>query len=63
MRKSLSPWYAVELDEGTAPWAYDKDGQPFRVIAPLAVVTVIRGEDDQRILIDIQCLQSNTYRQ
>jgi len=36
-----SPWFMVELSPATAPWAYAKDGQPFRVIATLEALAVL----------------------
>jgi len=33
--KGASRWFSVELTKDTAPWAYERDGQPFRVIAAL----------------------------
>jgi len=36
-----SPWFMVELSPVTAPWAYAKDGQPFRVIATLEALAVL----------------------
>ena len=33
--KWLSPWYAFELTETTAPWAYCRAGEPYRTIAAL----------------------------
>eukprot|EP00972_Heterocapsa_arctica_P099866 14731883-Heterocapsa_arctica.AAC.1 len=32
-----SPWSAVELDESSAPWAYEK-GLPYRAISALELV-------------------------
>ncbi len=31
----ISPWFSLELNETTAPWAYSKKGQPYRTIAAL----------------------------
>ncbi len=30
-----SPWFAIDLDRTSAPWAFSKGGQPFRAIAAL----------------------------
>jgi len=38
---SLSPWFFVQLNDQTAPWAYEKDRQPFRVIASLEALAVL----------------------
>jgi len=38
---SLSPWFFVKLDEFVAPWAYEKDRQPFRVVASLEALAVL----------------------
>jgi len=38
---SLSPWFFVKLDEESAPWAYEKDRQPFRVVASLEALAVL----------------------
>ncbi len=32
---SRSPWFALNLNRDSAPWAYTKGGQPFRTIAAL----------------------------
>ena len=37
IRKELSPWFAVELSEATAPWAYTR-GEPYRVISALELL-------------------------
>jgi len=36
-----SPWFMVELTPVTAPWAYARGGQPFRVIATLEALAVL----------------------
>jgi len=36
-----SPWFFVQLSEQTAPWAYEKDKQPFRVVASLEALAVL----------------------
>jgi len=36
-----SPWFMVELSPANAPWAYARDGQPFRVIATLEALAVL----------------------
>jgi len=36
-----SPWFFVALDEHVAPWAYEKDRKPFRVIASLEALAVL----------------------
>jgi len=36
-----SPWFFVQLDDQTAPWAYEKDRQPFRVVASLEALAVL----------------------
>jgi len=38
---SNSPWFYVELTPRTAPWAYARGGQPFRVIATLEAMAVL----------------------
>jgi len=38
---ALSPWFFVALSEETAPWAYEKDKQPFRVVASLEALAVL----------------------
>ena len=37
-----SPWFAIELNRATAPWAYHK-GQPFRAIAALEALGALIG--------------------
>ena len=37
-----SPWFAIELDRQSAPWAYHK-GQPFRAIAALEALGALLG--------------------
>ncbi len=39
--KSASRWFSLELDRESAPWAYLRDGQPFRVIAALEAYGVL----------------------
>ena len=39
--KWLSPWYALELTEATAPWAYCRAGEPYRTIAALEAMAVL----------------------
>jgi len=36
-----SPWFFVELNDEVAPWAYEKDRQPFRVVASLEALAVL----------------------
>jgi len=36
-----SPWFFVALSEESAPWAYEKDKQPFRVVASLEALAVL----------------------
>ena len=36
-----SPWFFVALDDTVAPWAYERDRQPFRVIASLEALAVL----------------------
>ena len=38
----LSPWFAVELDKESAPWAYHR-GEPFRAIAALEALGALFG--------------------
>jgi len=38
---TVSPWFYVELTPATAGWAYQRDGQPFRVIATLEAMAVL----------------------
>jgi len=38
---SLSPWFFVKLDDASAPWAFERDRQPFRVIASLEALAVL----------------------
>ena len=38
---SLSPWYEVELDRVTAPWAFLRDGKPNRAIAALEAMAIL----------------------
>jgi len=38
---ALSPWFFVELNDAVAPWAYEKDRQPFRVVASLEALAVL----------------------
>jgi len=38
---AASPWFYVELNDVVAPWAYEKDRQPFRVIASLEALAVL----------------------
>ncbi len=35
LRTDLSPWFATTLDQSSAPWAFTRGGQPFRVISAL----------------------------
>jgi hypothetical protein len=37
LRKDLSPWFAMELDEQSAPWVYWR-GLPFKVIGALELL-------------------------
>jgi len=39
--KGRSPWFFVALDDQVAPWAYEKDRQPFRVVASLEAVAAL----------------------
>jgi hypothetical protein len=39
----LSPWFMVELDRHSAPWAYLRKGQPFRTIAALEAYGTLIG--------------------
>jgi len=39
--KGLSPWFFVRLDDRVAPWAYEKDRQPFRVVASLEALAAL----------------------
>ncbi len=34
--RTLSPWFSIVLDRGSAPWAYPKQGEPFRTIAAIS---------------------------
>jgi len=36
-----SPWFFVQLTEETAPWAFEKNKQPFRVVASLEALAVL----------------------
>jgi len=36
-----SPWFFVRLDDQSAPWAYEKDRKPFRVVASLEALAVL----------------------
>jgi len=36
-----SPWFFVRLDDQCAPWAYEKDRKPFRVVASLEALAVL----------------------
>jgi len=38
---AASPWFFVHLDDEVAPWAYEKDRQPFRVVASLEALAVL----------------------
>jgi len=38
---AISPWFFVQLNDQTAPWAYEKDRQPFRVVASLEALAVL----------------------
>jgi len=38
---AASPWFYVELNDVVAPWAYEKDRQPFRVVASLEALAVL----------------------
>ena len=33
-----SPWFSLRLDRSSAPWAYSKSGEPFRVISALELL-------------------------
>ena len=50
--RKASPWFAVELDEAAAPWAFTR-GLPFRAIAALealgALLSIVAfgGEEDK----------------
>ncbi len=37
-----SPWFALSLDKGSAPWAYQR-GQPYRAIASLEALAALLG--------------------
>ena len=39
--KGRSPWFAVNLNERTAPWAYCRSGEPYRTIAALEAMAVL----------------------
>ena len=43
MRTELSPWFCEELDEVSAPWAYEAKGQPFRLVASLEALAALYG--------------------
>jgi len=36
-----SPWFFVQLNDEVAPWAYEKERQPFRVVASLEALAVL----------------------
>jgi len=36
-----SPWFFVALNDTVAPWAYEKDRKPFRVVASLEALAVL----------------------
>jgi len=36
-----SPWFFVALNDQVAPWAYEKDRKPFRVVASLEALAVL----------------------
>ncbi len=36
-----SPWFAISLDINSAPWAFSKNGQPFRSIAALEALATL----------------------
>jgi len=36
-----SPWFFVALNDEVAPWAYEKDRKPFRVVASLEALAVL----------------------
>ena len=38
---SRSTWFFVELNDVVAPWAYEKDRKPFRVVASLEALAVL----------------------
>jgi len=39
--RECSPWFFVGLDDQNAPWAFEKERQPFRVIASLEALAVL----------------------
>jgi len=39
--KGRSPWFFVALNDQVAPWAYEKDRQPFRVVASLEALAAL----------------------
>ncbi len=41
VQTSASPWFAFELSQSDAPWAYARNGQPFRAIASLEALAVL----------------------
>ena len=41
IEKCNSPWFAVKLDEGTAPWAFSRSGEPCRTIAALGAMATL----------------------
>ncbi len=41
IQTSASPWFAFELSQSDAPWAYARNGQPFRAIASLEALAVL----------------------
>ena len=41
IEKCNSPWFALKLDEGTAPWAFSRNGEPYRTIAALEAMATL----------------------
>jgi len=39
--RHLSPWFFVSLNPVTVPWAYERDNQPFRVVASLEALAAL----------------------
>ena len=39
--KTKSPWFALKLDEDSAPWAYCRRGEPYRTIAALEAMAIL----------------------
>ena len=39
--KACSPWFSLALDENTAPWAFCREGEPYRTIAALEAMATL----------------------